>query len=106
MEKIDMFKEFVNKKPFVKKLVDQKKFTWQELYERYDKNGENDIAFIEPNKEEKASVNNIFDVLSSIDVDKLADSLNSMKKILSVISEITAGEDSLDRKRKNNRKED
>ena len=42
MDKMEEFKKFAASKPFLKKKVENKETSWQELYERYDIYGEND----------------------------------------------------------------
>ena len=54
MDKMEKFKKFAATKPFLKKMVDNKETTWQELYERYDIYGEDDDIF----KESTTSTNN------------------------------------------------
>ena len=36
------------------------------------------------------SINGLFDMLSGIDIDKIADGLNGMKKVLSILGELSA----------------
>ncbi|MGM9858254.1 MAG: spore coat protein YlbD [Bacilli bacterium] len=113
MNKLDEFKEFIKNHRYVFKLIETKKYTWQELYERYDIFGPDDKIFKEENNEaeedshsnkeeenERSSSkakentsNNIFDTIAGIDVDKISDGLNGMKKILNILNEVTKPED-------------
>ena len=53
MNKMEKFKKFASTKPHLKKKVDNKEITWQELYEKYDIYGEDDPIF----QEEETSKN-------------------------------------------------
>ena len=108
MASFEEFKTFIKDKPFLKEKVRKKEITWQELYERYDLYGKDDDIFqnnIDENKNEENneqkeekdkkddSMSSFFNMLSGIDVDKISDGLNGMKKILSILSEITVGDE-------------
>ncbi len=107
MSKLDEFKEFAHSLPHLRELVRKGKYTWQELYERYDIYGPQDEVFIakEEQKEEiedeskketkvkKEGLDSLLDVISGFDVDKISDGLNGMKKILNVLSEVTRTDD-------------
>ncbi len=106
MSKLDEFKEFAHSLPHLRELVRKGKYTWQELYERYDIYGPQDDVFIvkEEVKEEnneskketkvkKEGLDSILDAISGFDVDKISDGLNGMKKILNVLSEVTRTDD-------------
>ena len=113
MNKLDEFKEFIKNHRHVFKLIETKKYTWQELFERYDIFGPDDKLFKEEsnededisssNKEEENqrssskvnenTTNNIFDTIAGIDVNKISDGLNGMKKILNILNEVTKPEE-------------
>lgn len=106
MSKLDEFKEFAHSLPHLRELVRKGKYTWQELYERYDIYGPKDDAFIvkeeikkdtEESKKEtktkKEGLDSLLDAISGFDVDKISDGLNGMKKILNVLSEETRTDD-------------
>ena len=59
MDKMESFKKFASNKPFLKKKVDNKETSWQELFERYDIYGEDDPIFKEET-ETKSNTRNIF----------------------------------------------
>ena len=105
MDKMENFKKFAASKPFLKKKVENKETSWQELYERYDIYGENDDIFKENEIENKRKTNDSFssfmDMLNSIDIDKITEGLNGMKKVLSILSEVTSKEDNTSRKKMN-----
>ena len=79
MNRMEEFQKFIANNPSLKTLVDNKDYTWQELYNRYLQNGEKDPVFLKH---------------MGVDIDKVAEGLNSMKKILNVISEVTSVEPS------------
>lgn len=97
MDKMERFKKFASTKPFLKKMVDNKEISWQELYEKYDIYGEDDPIFKEENKKDNtrndSSFSSFIDMINNIDIDKISEGLNGMKKVLSILSEITQKED-------------
>lgn len=115
MASFDEFKTFIRDKPFLKEKVRSGETSWQELFERYDLYGKEDEIFQEKKKEEKKqaetepeetaskeektesksddSLSSFFNMISGIDVDKISDGLNGMKKILNILSEVTAGDE-------------
>lgn len=105
MSTFEEFKEFIKDKPYLKDKVKNNKTTWQELYERYDLYGKGDEIFKneEPVKEETNkkddkeekddSLSSFINMISGLDVDKISDGLNGMKKILNILSEITVNDD-------------
>lgn len=118
MANFDEFKTFIRDKPFLKEKVRSGETSWQELFERYDLYGKEDEIFQEKKKEEKQqekndseenvskeeksektesksddSLSSFFNMISGIDVDKISDGLNGMKKILNILSEVTAGDE-------------
>lgn len=113
MATFNEFKDFIKNKPFLKEKVKNNQTTWQELYERYDLYGPEDEIFTnqkeettnpenknsddqqDKEKESKTddSFSSFFNMISGIDVDKISDGLNGMKKILNILSEITTGEE-------------
>ena len=109
MASFEEFKKFISDKPYLKEKVKSNKTTWQELYEHFDLYGPSDDIFIEdveidkedikeePKEESKEntddSFSSFFNLISGIDVDKISDGLNGMKKILNILSEVTATED-------------
>lgn len=113
MATFNEFKDFIKNKPFLKEKVKNNETSWQELFERYDLYGPEDEIFInkkeetinqekenddnpqEKEKESKTddSLSSFFNMISGIDVDKISDGLNGMKKILNILSEITTGEE-------------
>ena len=53
MNKLDEFKEFIKNHRYVFKLIETKKYTWQELFERYDIFGPDDKLFKEESNEDE-----------------------------------------------------
>ena len=43
----------------------------------------------EEKKDDEKSLNGLFDMLTGIDIDKIADGLNGMRKVLSILGELT-----------------
>ena len=108
MNTFDDFREFVKDKPFLKDLVKNKEYTWQELYERYDLYGPEDEVFLEKEEDEEQveeekeessdaeGFSSILGLLSGLDMDKISDSLSSMKKVLNILAEVTKKDDDID----------
>lgn len=99
MSKLDEFKEFVKDKPFLQEKVDKKETTWQSLYETYDLFGkEADVFKNSSDREENSAVksnneNSILKMLEGVNLDKISENLEGMKKILGVLGEFTKKED-------------
>ena len=102
MNKLEEFKEFAKTKPFLKTYVEIGKYTWQDLFERYDIYGPDDDVFKEELEKDKTNVEeetktsekkeglgSILDAISGFDADKISEGLNGMKKILGILSEVT-----------------
>ncbi len=116
MDKFEEFKEFCKDKTYLLDKVKKGETTWQDLFEIYDIYGpeaeqlkektesekesteksEETNTEEEAPKEEKAKkegLGGILEMLSGFDPDKLSDSLNSVKKIIAVLSEVTKPEE-------------
>ncbi len=110
MNKFEEFKEFCKDKPYLIDKVEKGEATWQELFEIYDIYGPEAEQLKEKLEEEKSEeteeekveeetktkkegIGGILELLSGFDADKLSDSLNSVKKIISVLSEVTKPEE-------------
>lgn len=101
MNKLEEFREFAKTKPMLKDLVEQGKYTWQDLFERYDIYGPEDELFSDKKEEteessksenegdKKEGLGSILNALNGFDPDKISDGLNGMKKILNILSEVT-----------------
>lgn len=102
---MDDFKKFVSQKPYLKDKINRKETTWQELYEHYDLYGEDDELFKDNEEKEnmddndssnqEKGLNGLFDMLSGIDIDKIADGLSGMRKVLGILSELTQNQDNV-----------
>ena len=104
MDKMEEFKKFASSRPFLKQKVDNKEITWQELYERYDIYGKEDEIFKEDkneNRKNNDSFSSFMDMINNIDIDKVTEGLNGMKKILSILGEITQKEDNSSKRKMN-----
>ena len=98
MDKLSEFKEFVKDKPFLQSKVENKETTWQSLYETYDLFGENADIFKENKEESRGStrgenVTNLFKMLEGVNLDKINENLEGMKKILGVLGEFSKKEE-------------
>lgn len=110
MEKIDKFKEFIKDKEFLIDKVLNKETTWQNLYEIYDLYGEEASIFKkEDNKNEQDEtsnkkeetkdintenkVNNLLKAFEGVDVNKINENLEGVRKILAVLGEFTKKDD-------------
>jgi len=100
MDKLDEFKDFIKDKPFLRKKVEAGETTWQSLYETYDLFGK-DADVFRGIKEEKRSAentrnmgpNNFLKMLEGVNLDKINENLEGMKKILGVLGEFTKKEE-------------
>lgn len=98
MDKLEEFKEFIKDKPFLNEKVRNKETTWQSLYETYDLFGK-DADVFKQNKEEKnenstarGNPNSLLKMLEGVNLDKINENLEGMKKILGVLGEFTKKE--------------
>ena len=100
MDKLEEFKNFIKDKPFLREKVNNKETTWQSLYETYDLFGKEADVF----KEEKADDsstrsngsngnNSLLKMLEGVNLDKISENLEGVKKILGVLGEFTKKED-------------
>ena len=98
MDKLSEFKEFVKDKQFLQNKVKNKEVTWQSLYETYDLFGENADVFKEDKGETRNSVaggnvSNLLKMLEGVNLDKINENLEGVKKILGVLGEFTKKEE-------------
>jgi len=101
MNKLDEFKEFIKDKPFLREKVNNKETTWQSLYETYDLFGKDADVFKDSqnydrnynNNINNAGNNSILKMLEGVNLDKISENLEGMKKILGVLGEFTRKED-------------
>lgn len=86
MDNLNEFKAFLKTIPGIKKDVIAKKYTWQQIYEIYTMYGEND-DFFKPYKTSRSlDVNDILEIIKHVDLDTLSSSLQSIEKILNIVS--------------------
>ena len=98
MDKLDEFKEFVKDKPFLREKVNNGETTWQSLYETYDLFGKDADVFKEvkeesKNKDTRNNPNSLLKMLEGVNLDKINENLEGMKKILGVLGEFTKKEE-------------
>lgn len=101
MDKLDEFKQFVKDKPFLAERVNHKETTWQNLYETYDLFGPNADVFkieneerpIQNNSQNTRNPTSLLKMLEGVNLDKINENLEGMKKILGVLGEFTRKEE-------------
>lgn len=103
MDKLDKFKEFIKDKEFLIDKVNNKETTWQNLYEVYDLYGEDATIFKNDNNEihdennqnknNDNRVNNLLKSFEGLDVNKINENLEGVRKILAVLGEFTKKDD-------------
>lgn len=91
------FKKFVNNHKELIKYVNTDKMTWQKFYDMYSLYGENSNVWDEYLKKEETNNNISFgDIINSIkklDPDEVQKNINSLNKILSLISTLISKEE-------------
>lgn len=104
MNKLDEFKAFVKNNPFLLDKIQASEVSWQQLYETYDiygvshplfsnkKETNNNTKKIDNNKNNDY-VKSAISMFKNIDVDKLSENLQSIKKVIGAISEFTSVND-------------
>ena len=95
MNKKEEFKRFIKDKEFLIDKVIKGETSWQKLYEIYDLYGENASIFKEEVKEEtrENKTNNLLKAFEDIDVNKINENLEGVRKILAVLGEFTRKDD-------------
>ncbi len=98
MDKLSEFKDFVKDKPFLQEKVNKKETTWQSLYETYDLLGESADIFKENKEETRNSASggntaNLLKMLEGVNLEKINENLEGVKKILGVLGEFTKKEE-------------
>ena len=88
------FKLFVNNHKELIKYVNTDKMTWQKFYDMYSLYGENsdvwDEYFSKEDNKSNISLKNILDSLKNLDADEVQKNINSLNKILSLISTLVS----------------
>lgn len=100
MSRMEEFKEFVSKHPKLKEDVNNKTYTWQNIYENWVILGENDpmwnkykeVKETKPNTlEDLLSQNNIKSIINyvkKLDPDSISKTLNTVQKVLQITQSI------------------
>lgn len=105
--KIDDFKAFVKKKPYLIKYVKNNESTWQEFYEIYSLYGENEDVWskyvdISENKDSSNSsssnssskgLSDLVNLAKNIDVDKVQNGISSLQKAISLFGDLLIKKD-------------
>ena len=88
------FKNFVNHHKELIKYVNTDKMTWQKFYDMYSLYGENSDVwneyFSKEDNKSNISIKNILDSLKNLDADEVQKNINSLNKILSLISTLVS----------------
>ena len=98
MDKLEKFKEFIKDKEFLIEKVNKNETTWQNLYEIYDLYGE-DASVFKNNREDnhqennEGKVNNLLKAFEGVDVNKINENLEGVRKILAVLAEFSKKDD-------------
>ena len=100
MDKLEEFKAFIKDKEFLINKVNNKEITWQGLYEIYDLYGKDATIFQDSNKQMEQTVNrqstnsdnkvnNLLKAFEGVDVNKINENLEGVRKILAVLGEFS-----------------
>ena len=99
MAKLDEFKLFIKSNPHLIDKVHNNEISWQRLYETYDIYGTEHELFknvIQKKNTQsilsKEGLNNAINMFKDIDLDKVSSGLESIKKVVGTIQEITKGD--------------
>ena len=95
MDKKTLFKEFASKHPELLTFIKNKQNTWQDFYEIYDIYGEDASVFKEEKKDtvKDNKTTNLLKAFEDIDVNKINENLDGVRKILAVLGEFTRKDD-------------
>ena len=90
METREKFKDFVKSNPILLKYVKEGKMTWQSFYEIYDLYGDKEEAWRDYlKKEEPVKNSDLSNLFKGIDLDGIQNGVNSLQRVLGLLSEIT-----------------
>ena len=95
MDKKEEFKRFIKDKEFLIDKVNKGETSWQKLYEIYDIYGEDANVFKEEKKDtaKDNKTTNLLKAFEDIDVNKINENLDGVRKILAVLGEFTKKDD-------------
>lgn len=114
MQKIEQFKDFVRQNMYLKTAVDRRMITWQKAYELYDLFGESASDFEDirikvetqqatttttsttTSTASSSSTYDILNILSTIDYNKVGNTIDQLQRILGVVKDFTKQEDNPD----------
>lgn len=98
MTKKEEFKSFVKDNPSLIKYVKNNEMTWQKFYEIYDIYGKDEQAWRSYLIKEEQPIQNketidVMDFIKNINLDSIKEGVNSLQRVLSVIGDLTAKEE-------------
>ena len=95
MSKLEEFKLFIKNNSYLINRVHNKEITWQKLYETYDIYGPTHELFKEniinktPSIFTKDGMTNAINAFKNVDLEKVSNGLDNVKKVVGAIQEIT-----------------
>lgn len=93
MKNVEGFKEFVRNNPSLADYVNNGSMTWQKFYEMYDLYGTSSSVWDKYNKSD-IKTSDILTWIKKIDMDKVSENINSIRRVLSVLSDVGKSTDS------------
>ena len=93
MNKVDEFKMFVKNNPNLSTFVNEGSMTWQKFYEMFDLYGASNSVWDKYIKKE-VKTSDVLTWLKNIDIDKVEENINSIRRVLSVLSDVGKTNDS------------
>ncbi len=92
MSSKEEFKLFVRSNPTLLNYVNNGTMTWQKFYEMYDLYGASSSVWDKYIKSE-VKTSDIINWLKNIDIDKVEENINSIRRVLSVLSDVGKNKD-------------
>ena len=85
----ETFKRFVRGKPELAKYVQDKKMSWQSIYELYELYGENsDIWKDYTNNKFNTTINDVINTIKNIDMEKLQSGIENIQNTISLVQNL------------------
>ena len=93
MSSKEEFKNFVRTNPALSDFVNNGSMTWQKFYEMFDLYGASNSVWDKYIKKE-VKTSDVLTWLKNIDIDKVEENINSIRRVLSVLSDVGKTNDS------------